>query len=321
MSMIIFSRFILFFTITTSVLTTLRTWAASPALLHPDELKALEEIASTLGITKLNLGYGDPCDIKKLKIDVSQDPGSENIIACDCSFNNSRTCHITELTLKTLPPSLPPSHPKLDYLLFNKTLILNLRKQILGFLGISSEIPRISFSVRMSVRIPLFSCSGNSKMTFLCNEEKQLNNTLTQNRRSTKFIILVRNYFTGTIVNFTCSKLVSSSLRSRISDNRLNGIIPSFIGEWPQLKKIYLYASGLKGPIPYSIFRLKNLQDLRVSDITGIDSFPNITSKSMITLYLSSTSHLDSLFSILRNVSLSGQIPSYVWYMKDLKTL
>nr|VDC97053.1 unnamed protein product [Brassica rapa] len=124
--MIIFSRFILFFTITTSVLTALRTWAASPALLHPDEyylfdyytVKALEEIASTLGITKLNLGYGDPCDIKKLKIDVSQDPGSENIIACDCSFNNSRTCHITELTLKTLslPGKLPPELVKLPHL-------------------------------------------------------------------------------------------------------------------------------------------------------------------------------------------------------------
>ncbi|WZZ03867.1 hypothetical protein YC2023_089788 [Brassica napus] len=116
-------------------------------------------------------------------------------------------------------------------------------------------------------------------------------------------------------MGWRCSKLVSSSLRSRISDNRFNGIIPSFIGEWPQLKKIYLYASGLKGPIPDSIFRLKNLQDFdlfiirrRVTDITGIDSFPNITSKSMITL-------------ILRNVSLSGQIPSYVWYMKGLKTL
>lgn len=30
-------------------------------------VKALEEIASTLGITKLSLSYGDPCDIKKAK--------------------------------------------------------------------------------------------------------------------------------------------------------------------------------------------------------------------------------------------------------------
>ncbi|KAL0815135.1 hypothetical protein Bca101_071578 [Brassica carinata] len=41
------------------------------------------------------------------------------------------------------------------------------RNPILCFLGISSEIPRdilrISFSVGMSVRIPLFSCSGSSQ--------------------------------------------------------------------------------------------------------------------------------------------------------------
>ncbi|WZZ67791.1 hypothetical protein YC2023_079161 [Brassica napus] len=40
------------------------------------------------------------------------------------------------------------------------------RNQILCFLGISSEIPRdiprISFSVGMSVRIPLFSCSDST---------------------------------------------------------------------------------------------------------------------------------------------------------------
>ncbi|KAF3528640.1 hypothetical protein DY000_02037022 [Brassica cretica] len=40
--------------------------------------------------------------------------------------------------------------------------------QNLGFLGISSEIPRkilrISFSVGMSVRIPMFSCSVNSRV-------------------------------------------------------------------------------------------------------------------------------------------------------------
>lgn len=57
--------------------------------------KALEEIASTLGITKLNLDFGDPCDFQKLKIDVAQDRTSENIIVCDCTLNN--TCHITDL--------------------------------------------------------------------------------------------------------------------------------------------------------------------------------------------------------------------------------
>ncbi|KAF3510216.1 hypothetical protein F2Q69_00004192 [Brassica cretica] len=42
--------------------------------------------------------------------------------------------------------------------------------------------------------------------------------------------------------------------------------------------------------------------------MTGISSFPYISSKSMETL-------------VLRNLSLSGQIPSYIWSMPVLKTL
>ncbi|CDY37155.1 BnaA02g24740D [Brassica napus] len=48
----------------------------------------------------------------------------------------------------------------------------------------------------------------------------------------------------------------------RISDNNFNGIIPGYIGNWSGLLSIHLYASGLKGPIPNAIFRLKNLRDL-----------------------------------------------------------
>ncbi|CAN7049636.1 unnamed protein product [Brassica rapa subsp. trilocularis] len=313
MSMIIFSRFILFFTITTSVLTALRTWAASPALLHPDELKALEEIASTLGITKLNLGYGDPCDIKKLKIDVSQDPGSENIIACDCSFNNSRTCHITELTLKTLslPGKLPPELVKLPHLRW----ISLVRNYLSGTIPMEwASMPNLTSILVGANNLsgPLPAGLQNFKnLTVLAVEANQFSGPIPDeigNLTSLTRLNLGSNQFTGSLPT-SLARLVNLE-DFRISDNRFNGIIPSFIGEWPQLKKnfVYLYASGLKGPIPDSIFHLKNLQDLRVTDITGIDSFPNITSKSMITL-------------ILRNVSLSGQIPSYVWYMKGLKTL
>uniref|UniRef100_A0A1J3D1S6 Putative LRR receptor-like serine/threonine-protein kinase n=1 Tax=Noccaea caerulescens TaxID=107243 RepID=A0A1J3D1S6_NOCCA len=116
---IVFSSFLLFFTIITSFLVALRTSAALSAL-HPDELKALGEIATTLGIErlKLNLAYGDPCALRRLKIDVVQKSGSDNIINCDCSFNNSMTCHIIDLFLKTLslPGKLPPELVKLKYL-------------------------------------------------------------------------------------------------------------------------------------------------------------------------------------------------------------
>ncbi|KAG2265846.1 hypothetical protein Bca52824_072925 [Brassica carinata] len=126
------------------------------------------------------------------------------------------------------------------------------------------------------------------------------------NLTTLKRLNLASNQFTGSLPT-TLAKLVNLQ-DFRISDNKFNGIIPSFIGDWPWLKKLHLYASGLKGPIPDALTRLENLTDMRISDMTGISSFPYISSKSMETL-------------VLRNLSLSGQIPSYIWSMPVLKTL
>lgn len=119
---IIFSIFILLFVIITCFLTTLSTSAASQSL-HPDEcmrknrqsiyvcfiynqcfsytnaVNALKEIATTLGIKRLNLSAEDPCNIRTLMIiqekqDVLLNSAKNNSIVCDCSFNNNMTCHI-----------------------------------------------------------------------------------------------------------------------------------------------------------------------------------------------------------------------------------
>ncbi|KAF3513251.1 hypothetical protein F2Q69_00008350 [Brassica cretica] len=101
---------VFFFIIITSFFATLTT-LTTPAL-HPDELHALEEIATTLGIKRVNLSYKDPCDSQSLMIIKQADRNLEvnNTIACDCSFNNNMTCHITELSLVnlTLVGKVPP---------------------------------------------------------------------------------------------------------------------------------------------------------------------------------------------------------------------
>ncbi|KAF8105747.1 hypothetical protein N665_0156s0001 [Sinapis alba] len=107
---VVFSSFLLFFTIITN--------PADSSTLHKDELKALGEIANTLGIKTLNLRNEDPCHLGILKFDDAQNPESTNSITCDCTFNDGTTCHITELKLKTLslPGKLPPELVKLQYL-------------------------------------------------------------------------------------------------------------------------------------------------------------------------------------------------------------
>ncbi|XP_033132855.1 probable LRR receptor-like serine/threonine-protein kinase At1g29720 isoform X3 [Brassica rapa] len=236
---VVFSAFVLFFTIITSFFSTLTT-SASPAL-HPDELKALGEIATTLGIKRLNLSDGDPCLLKTLKLDVVSSPNSdmENIILCDCSFNNNMTCHIIELKLKSISLSgkLPPELAKLKYL---------------------------------------------------------------QN------MDLVSNQFTGSLPS-SLARLVNLET-FRISDNNFTGIIPEYISNWSQLQRLDLQASGLKGPFPDAVARLENLTYLFISDMTGINSFPNISSQVIKDL-------------VLRNVSMSGKIPSYIWSKPNLRSL
>ena len=60
-------------------------------------VKALKDIASTLGVKHLNLSE-DPCLTKTLVItqDVLKE-GHNSTIRCDCHFNNNKTCHITHL--------------------------------------------------------------------------------------------------------------------------------------------------------------------------------------------------------------------------------
>jgi hypothetical protein len=120
MSIILWS-FFLFFTIILSSLTNITTLASFSSL-HADELNALKEIATTLGIKRLNLRDEDPCSSKTLKIiqevDFVPNLDINNTIGCDCSFNNNTICRITELALKTmsLRGKLPPELTKLPYL-------------------------------------------------------------------------------------------------------------------------------------------------------------------------------------------------------------
>lgn len=62
-------------------------------------VNALKEIATTLGIKRLNLSAGDPCNVRTLMIiqekqGVFANSAKNNSIICDCSFNSNTTCHI-----------------------------------------------------------------------------------------------------------------------------------------------------------------------------------------------------------------------------------
>uniref|UniRef100_F6HMD1 Uncharacterized protein n=1 Tax=Vitis vinifera TaxID=29760 RepID=F6HMD1_VITVI len=96
----------------------------------------------------------------------------------------------------------------------------------------------------------------------------------------------------------------------RINDNNFSGPIPDYIQNWKQLTRIEMQASGLEGPIPLSISLLDKLTELRISDMTGkSQGFPLLNNMTGI------------INLVLRNCNISGEIPAYIWKMKELEML
>ncbi|KAF2551695.1 hypothetical protein F2Q68_00034949 [Brassica cretica] len=259
------------------------TVSASPSL-HPDEVKALKDIASTLGVKHLNLSE-DPCLTKTLVITQDVLKGHNSTIRCDCHFNNNKTCHITHFILKTfsLPGRLPPELSKLHYL---ESIDL-----CLNYLYGSIPMEWASLPYLTSISVCANQLSGDIPKGL----GKFIN--LTQ-------LILEANQFSG-IIPKELGNLVNLE-GFRFSDNQLNGSIPQFIGNLSKLKRLELYASGLREPIPDSIFRLENLIDLRISDTTaGLGQFPHIIIKNL-------------KYLVLRNLNLTGPIPTTIWDLPNL---
>ncbi|CAN6985677.1 unnamed protein product [Brassica oleracea var. botrytis] len=274
---------------------------------------ALEEIATTLGIKRVNLSYKDPCDSRSLMIikQVDWNPEVNNTIACDCSFNNNMTCHITELSLVnlTLVGKVPPELAKLRHL---RSIDLS-ANYLTGTIPPEwVSMPYLTFiwlcGNRLSGNLPTW-LQNFKNLKFLGVEGNQFSGTIPDELGNLTKLVklhLASNRFTGSLP-ITLARLVNLE-RLWISDNKFSGTIPAYIGKWSRLRKLSLHASGLKGPFPDAVACLENLIDLRISDTTGINSFPILTSKVIETL-------------ILRNVGLSGPIPSYIWNLPNLTRL
>ncbi|CAN7127253.1 unnamed protein product, partial [Brassica rapa subsp. narinosa] len=311
--LIVFSIIFPLFTIITSFLA-ISTSVSS--ILHQDELNALKKIATTLGINGLDLSSGDPCYLGSLKMIpevaiVSNPELRNNTIDCDCSFNNNTTCRIINIDLKTLSlrGKLPPELAELQYL---QTIDL-CRNYLSGSIPMEwASLRNLTYISLCANRLsgPLPSGLQNFKnLRFLGVEANQFSGPIPDeigNLTNLKGLQLGSNQFTGSLPN-TLARLVNLE-DFRVSDNNFDGTIPAYIGNWSRLQKLYLYASGLKGPIPDEIARLENLTNLFITDTSGINIFPYISSQAIETL-------------ILRNVSLSGPIPSYIWNMPKLRIL
>ncbi|THG22434.1 hypothetical protein TEA_004644 [Camellia sinensis var. sinensis] len=95
-----------------------------------------------------------------------------------------------------------------------------------------------------------------------------------------------------------------------IRGNNFNGQIPAFIAQWKDIEELYLMGNNFEWPVSHGVFQsLKNLTILQLADITGSPrDFPIVNNQSL--------THLT-----LRNCSLGGPIPEFIWQSQSLKYL
>ncbi|XP_065009140.1 probable LRR receptor-like serine/threonine-protein kinase At1g07650 isoform X1 [Musa acuminata AAA Group] len=273
--------------------------------LPDDEVDALKKIAVTLGKTGWDFNV-DPCNNETNWI-----TGKDDNVTCNCNYNNNTVCHITTIILKSqnLSGTLPPEMARLR----NLNIIDFTRNYLNGTIPVEwATLPLMNLSLlgnRLSGEIPQW--IGNlTNLKNLDLEANQFTGHLPQELGellNLEILHLSSNTFSG---NLPVDLAKLNKIQDfRINDNRFNGKIPERIFQnWTYLYRLEMQASGFEGPSPSGIAFLKNLTELRISDINGTMSFPQLSASKI----------WRSL--ILRNCGLSGGIPEYIGNF-DLKYL
>ncbi|KAI3717212.1 hypothetical protein L1987_68682 [Smallanthus sonchifolius] len=275
------------------------------------EVEAVGNFLAAMNATSWRFN-GDNCnlDIISEAPMISQEANAS--IGCDCNIGNDTDCHVVRITHKfySLDGILSSELVKLPYL---RSLDLaynylsgtippewgSTQLQEISLLGnrLTGEIPRalgnISTLRRLDLEANLLSGTVPSDLGRLAN----LNSLMLSSNRLTGRLPTTLGQL-GNLTNF------------RINENNFSGPIPDFIQNWRLLNRLEIVASGLTGPIPSNISLLQNLLDLRISDITGpAQGFPPLNNTG------------DIIRLILRNCNLTGEIPDYIWQVRELELL
>ncbi|KAH7651421.1 Non-specific serine/threonine protein kinase protein [Dioscorea alata] len=96
----------------------------------------------------------------------------------------------------------------------------------------------------------------------------------------------------------------------RIDGNPITGKIPSFMSNWTKISRIDMQGTSMELPFPASFSELVTLRELRVTDIQGGDGkFPALNSMTNL------------IRLVLRNLSISDELPDFIGHFGSLKTL
>ncbi|XP_050882803.1 probable leucine-rich repeat receptor-like serine/threonine-protein kinase At3g14840 isoform X2 [Lathyrus oleraceus] len=281
--------------------------------IHPDEKKALKDIAKSLGKKDWNFDV-DPCSNKPNWVTRPIPKILENNVTCDCSVAGDNFCHVVSIILKgqNLPGTLPPELTRLRYL-----QIIDLSRNYLNGTipkqwGSMMNISKIALlGNRLTGSIPA-EIANISTLQFLELWNNQMSGNLPPelgNLTQIQTLRISSNNFSGELPA-TLGKL-TTLLVFRIEDNQFSGKIPDYIQNWISLNTLVIQGSGLSGPIPSGISLLRNLTDLRISDLNGSEYAP-----------LPELDKMTSLKTlVLRNCNISGKLYEYLGTITSLKIL
>ncbi|KAJ0986382.1 hypothetical protein J5N97_004738 [Dioscorea zingiberensis] len=279
---------------------------AQPLVLN--EVDALKKIGEKLGKQwdfrvdpcSGNSGWVDPNSKKEVAINVT------------CGACNATSCHVTSIILKrqNLTGSLPQELASLTSLQF-----IDLSHNYLdGTIPVAwTSLPLVNLSLvgnRISGSIP--EELGNiTTLNILVLEDNLLQGSIPSSLgklRNLEQLLLSGNNLTGELPK-TLGNLKNLTY-FRIDGNPISGKIPSFIVNWSKIKYLEMQGTILEGPFPPNFSTLETLSELRVTDWKGGDGkFPPLENMIGLTRL------------VLRNLSISGELPNYIPRMANLKTL
>lgn len=278
-------------------------------MLPAQEVEALKGIARKLNKADWDFSV-DPCSGLGNWVNVTGLLSSN--VTCDCSFNNHTECHVISLELmrQNLSGVLPDEVVNLTYL---QNLDLS-RNSIQGPIPASwADLPVFNLSLqgnRIFGTLPK-ELGRMPKLKSIQLEGNQLAGSIPPelgNIISLQRFFISANNITGELPS-TFSRLTNMT-DFRVDGNSISGKIPSFIKNWQSVNRIDMQGTLMSGPIPPEISLLKNLTELRVTDLSGPRmKFPP----------LQNALHLTEV--VLRNCSIYGEIPSYLGQMQYLKVL
>ncbi|XP_039686619.1 probable leucine-rich repeat receptor-like serine/threonine-protein kinase At3g14840 isoform X2 [Medicago truncatula] len=287
--------------------------------IHPDEKKALEVIAKSLGKNDWNFDI-DPCSNQPNWATPKPAHPSprlnivENNVTCNCSISADNFCHVVEITLKgqNLPGTLPPELNRLRYLQiidFSRNYLNGTIPKEWGSMMNIRNISLPSNRLTGSIPVEIANISTLIQLDLTANQMSGIIPRELGNLTQIRTLKMSSNNFTGELPA-TLAKL--TTLRDfEISDNQFSGKVPDFIKNWTNIGTLTIQGSGLSGPIPSEISLLRNLSELRISDLNGLEYSPLPPLDNMPLL--------KNL--ILRNCKINGTLPKYLGTIPTLKHL